>query len=118
MEVKAKSSLIQVRNVATLGGHLGWCHPCSDVIPILMAGNCSVDIMDQTGNIKNVRIDAEFFPKAYRNSIKSGQLVLAVKVRRLPLSSYSSLAYWIKFHRLTKTVFFSILKVCFVDVTI
>ena len=39
----------QVRNVATLGGHVGWAHPCSDFMPILMASGCSLGVLGRDG---------------------------------------------------------------------
>ena len=68
--------------MATLGGHLGWCHPCSDLIPILMASGASADVVDSSGDVVSLRIDDGFFPAAFKSVVKRGQLITAIKVIR------------------------------------
>ncbi len=70
----------QVRNIATIGGHLGWAHPCSDFIPIFMAAKCSALILNNKGERKMVALDDKFWPEPYRCNLEPGELILEVVV--------------------------------------
>ncbi len=45
----------QISNVATIGGHLGWAHPSSDLIPVLMATNCECNLINLVTGDKSVK---------------------------------------------------------------
>ncbi len=48
---------MQVRNVASLGGHLMWAHPCSDLVPVLAtASGCNLNVVTAAGQ----RLDIPF----------------------------------------------------------
>jgi len=71
----------QVRNVATLGGHIGWGHPCSDFIPIFMASGCSLEVQGSCGTKKNIPMDEKFWGEPFKPAaVKAGDLILGVKV--------------------------------------
>ena len=72
--IKALSTLAspQVRNVATIGGHLGWAHRASDLMPIFLAhGNCKVNVVDKRNKVKPLLMDREF-------TIKPGGLIKSI----------------------------------------
>ena len=70
----------QVRETATLGGHLGWAHPCSDLIPTLMVANCKVEVLDTSGERRRANLDEKFFPQAFMTTVKPKELILGIHV--------------------------------------
>ncbi len=70
----------QVKNVASIGGHIQWAHPCSDIIPIFMVLGCSVNVLNASGLQQKIHIDEKFFPEAFKTVIKPGELIVSLKI--------------------------------------
>ena len=70
----------QVRNVATIGGHIGWAHPCSDLVPIFMACGCKLEVLTKAGKKVLLPLDKSFFPSAFKTVLRPGDLILNIKV--------------------------------------
>lgn len=70
----------QVRNVATIGGHLAWAHPCSDLIPIFMALDCSLRILTSAkdSTVQVVKLDESFLPEVFKSALKGGDLITGI----------------------------------------
>ncbi len=71
----------QVRNAATVGGHVGWAHPCSDLIPIFMASGCCLRVLGFDGKKRDVPLDDEYFSGPFKtDKLKNGELILGLLV--------------------------------------
>jgi xanthine dehydrogenase/oxidase len=70
----------QVRNVATIGGHILWAHPCSDLIPIFMAARCQLEVLNRAGKKLMVPMDDSFFPAPFQTVLGPGDLILNIKI--------------------------------------
>ena len=68
----------QIRTAGTLGGNLGTCSPAGDGLPVLSALEALVEIASADG-VRTVPV-AEFMLGPKRNSLRPGELVVAVTV--------------------------------------
>ncbi len=72
----------QVRARATLGGHLGWAHPCSDVLPVFMAARCEVELLVlSSGTVKKIQLEDSSGLDELKAELESGgALITGLKV--------------------------------------
>ena len=70
----------QVRNTATIGGHIGWGHPCSDFIPIFMATGSLIEVLDNKGNRKIIPLNDKFWTGSFKSALNPGELILSLKI--------------------------------------
>ncbi|XP_054638746.1 aldehyde oxidase 6 isoform X2 [Dunckerocampus dactyliophorus] len=69
----------QIRNVATLGGHIMSAYPNSDLNPVLAAGNCSVSAICSDGR-REVPLNQDFFVSFGKTILKPEEIVVAVLI--------------------------------------
>jgi xanthine dehydrogenase iron-sulfur cluster and FAD-binding subunit A len=62
----------QVRNVATVGGHIMWAHPASDIIPLLIVSGATMAI----GMVRREISVADYFRS--KEKLKEGEILLHI----------------------------------------
>ncbi|CAK6982017.1 aldehyde oxidase 6 [Scomber scombrus] len=67
----------QIRNVASLGGHIMSVYPNSDLNPLLAAGNCKV-IVISSGGRRDVPLNQDFFVSFGKTILKPDEIVMSV----------------------------------------
>ncbi|KAM9820262.1 aldehyde oxidase 6 [Neosynchiropus ocellatus] len=67
----------QIRNVASLGGHIMSAYPNSDLNPVLAAGACRVSCISAGGR-RELSLDQDFFVSFRKTALKSDEILLSV----------------------------------------
>ncbi|XP_047432985.1 aldehyde oxidase 1-like isoform X1 [Mugil cephalus] len=67
----------QIRNVATLGGHIVSAYPNSDLNPVLAAGSCKVSVISSRGR-REVLINQDFFVGFGKTILRPEEIVVSV----------------------------------------
>lgn len=78
-EAAADLGSVQIRNTATIGGNIANASPAGDSLPVLMALDGRVSMMDKSGYIKEFSID-EFLVGAGKTLLKPGQVIVNIKI--------------------------------------
>uniref|UniRef100_A0A671G271 Aldehyde oxidase n=1 Tax=Rhinolophus ferrumequinum TaxID=59479 RepID=A0A671G271_RHIFE len=69
----------QIRNMATLGGHVVSRPNYSDLNPILAAGNAIINLISKDGE-RQIALDSKFLERAPEANLKSEEIVLSVSI--------------------------------------
>ncbi|XP_057603207.1 aldehyde oxidase 4-like isoform X2 [Hippopotamus amphibius kiboko] len=69
----------QIRNMATLGGHVVSRPKSSDLNPILAAGNATINLISKEGE-RQIPLDSHFLKNSPEASLKSEEIVLSVYI--------------------------------------
>ncbi|MCI4332027.1 MAG: FAD binding domain-containing protein [Thermoplasmata archaeon] len=77
---------LQLRHRATLGGNLGRASPTSDLIPMLLALDASVEIVGVQG-IRSVPVD-EFVLASRSTALRVGELIASISIPEARPSAY------------------------------
>ncbi|KAJ0009401.1 hypothetical protein NQD34_001103 [Periophthalmus magnuspinnatus] len=67
----------QVRNMASLGGHIMSAYPNSDLNPVLAAGNCKISVDSGSGR-RELPLNQDFFVSFGKTLVKLEEIVLSV----------------------------------------
>lgn len=67
----------QIRNTATIGGHVMVADPFSDLNPVLLAAGASVTIASKRGT-REVKLDSSFFIGKFKTIVKPGEVLLSI----------------------------------------
>lgn len=67
----------QIRNMASLGGHIISAYPNSDLIPVLAAGNCKVRVASSTQR-REIPLNQYFFVSFGQTTLKGNEMVVSV----------------------------------------
>ncbi len=71
---------VQIRNLGTLGGHLGSASPIGDMLPVLMAYEAKIYLESIHGRRK---VDMDVFITGYRQTVRTkDEIITAVKIPR------------------------------------
>ena len=74
-ETAAQVGSVQIRNAATIGGNVANASPCGDTIPMLLALDAQVQVLDADGRITR-RALREIVAGAGTNSLAPGQAII------------------------------------------
>ncbi|XP_010615879.1 aldehyde oxidase 1-like isoform X1 [Fukomys damarensis] len=69
----------QIRNMASLGGHILSRHPDSDLNPLLAAGSCTLCVQSQEG-ARQIPLDERFLGKSLGMDLRPQEVLLSVTV--------------------------------------
>ncbi|XP_070096710.1 aldehyde oxidase 4-like isoform X6 [Equus caballus] len=69
----------QIRNMATLGGHVVSRPNYSDLNPILAAGNATINVISKEGE-RQIPLDGRFLERSPEANLKSEEIVLSVHI--------------------------------------
>ncbi|MDZ7378798.1 MAG: FAD binding domain-containing protein [candidate division KSB1 bacterium] len=86
----ATVSDVQVRNAATVGGHLGTAHPASDILPVLMALNATVTARNVNGS-RTMAVES-FIADAFRTTLQPTELITQIDIPPQPARTGSGYA--------------------------
>ncbi len=89
-EAVSSVSDVQVRNAATMGGHIGTAHPASDILPVLIALNATVTTRSVSGN-RTIAVES-LIVDAFRTTLQPNELVTQVDVPPQPARTGSGYA--------------------------
>ncbi|XP_068446385.1 aldehyde oxidase 1-like [Clinocottus analis] len=67
----------QIRNVASLGGHIMSANPNSDLNPVLAAGNCKVSVISDGGR-RQLPLNQDFFVSFGKTLLNPEEIVVSV----------------------------------------
>ncbi|XP_068447150.1 aldehyde oxidase 1-like [Clinocottus analis] len=67
----------QIRNVASLGGHIMSAYPNSDLNPVLAAGNCKVSVISDGGR-RQLPLNQDFFVSFGKTLLNPEEIVVSV----------------------------------------
>ncbi|XP_059558676.1 aldehyde oxidase 4-like [Myotis daubentonii] len=70
---------VQIRSMATLGGHVVSRPDFSDLNPILAAGNATINLISKEGE-RQIPLDGHFLERAPEADLKSEEIVLSVYI--------------------------------------
>lgn len=70
----------QVRNVAAVGGNIMTGSPISDLNPILLAANVTLELLSEAEGARTVVMDDSFFTGYRRNVVKPNEILLAINI--------------------------------------
>ncbi|XP_006889201.1 PREDICTED: aldehyde oxidase-like [Elephantulus edwardii] len=70
---------LQIRNIATLGGHVVSRPNYSDLNPILAAGNATINLRSKDGE-RQIAINGQFLERVPEADLKSEEIVLSVNI--------------------------------------
>ncbi|KAL1770760.1 aldehyde oxidase 4 [Sigmodon hispidus] len=69
----------QIRNMATLGGHIASRPNFSDLNPILAAGNATINVRSKEGN-RQIPLNGPFLEKSPEADLKQEEVILSVNI--------------------------------------
>jgi CO/xanthine dehydrogenase FAD-binding subunit len=81
---------VQIRNAATLGGHLAAAHPASDIAPVLMSLKATVTALS-TRESRTIALDS-FFTDAFKTALQPDELITQIDVPPQPARTSSGYA--------------------------
>ncbi|XP_071503432.1 xanthine dehydrogenase/oxidase-like [Diadema antillarum] len=70
----------QIRNVAAVGGNIVTGSPISDLNPIFMAGQCTLELVSRSGGTRTVTMDENFFTGYRRNIIQPEEILKSITI--------------------------------------
>ena len=76
-----------IRNAATVGGNLGYAEPASDPAPALLCAEADVVVAGPDG--RRTLAITDFFTGFYATALAAGELVVGLRVPRLPAGARS-----------------------------
>ncbi|KAJ0062408.1 hypothetical protein NL108_010998, partial [Boleophthalmus pectinirostris] len=68
---------LQIRNMASLGGHIMSAYPNSDLNPVLAAGNCKISLVSSSER-RELPLNQEFFVSFGKTLVRPEEIVLSV----------------------------------------
>jgi CO/xanthine dehydrogenase FAD-binding subunit len=89
-EAVSTVSDVQVRNAATVGGHLGTAHPASDILPVLIALNATVSVRSASGS-RTMAVES-CIADAFRTTLEPNELITQVDIPPQPARTGSGYA--------------------------
>ncbi|XP_026348009.1 aldehyde oxidase isoform X2 [Ursus arctos] len=69
----------QIRNMASLGGHIVSRHLDSDLNPLLAVGNCTLNLLSKKGK-RQVPLNEEFLRRSPSADLKPEEILISVKI--------------------------------------
>jgi xanthine dehydrogenase FAD-binding subunit len=97
----------QIRNRATIGGNIANASPCADSVPVLMALNAKIKVIDSSGCYTSRNLD-EIIKNAHINNLRCDEVITKIKI---PIPKINTLMAFAKLgHR--KRVAISKLNAC------
>uniref|UniRef100_A0A2K5QHE6 aldehyde oxidase n=1 Tax=Cebus imitator TaxID=2715852 RepID=A0A2K5QHE6_CEBIM len=69
----------QIRNMASLGGHIISRHPDSDLNPLLAVGNCTLNLLSKEGK-RQIPLSEHFLSKCPNADIKPQEILISVNI--------------------------------------
>ncbi|XP_032134614.1 aldehyde oxidase [Sapajus apella] len=69
----------QIRNMASLGGHIISRHPDSDLNPLLAVGNCTLNLLSKEGK-RQIPLSEQFLSKCPNADIKPQEILISVNI--------------------------------------
>ncbi|NP_001289031.1 aldehyde oxidase 1 [Papio anubis] len=69
----------QIRNMASLGGHIISRHPDSDLNPILAVGNCTLNLLSKEGK-RQIPLNEQFLSKCPNADLKPQEILVSVNI--------------------------------------
>jgi carbon-monoxide dehydrogenase medium subunit len=81
---------VQIRNAATIGGHLAAAHPASDIAPVLMSLKATVTAVSTRGS-RTMALDI-FFTDAFKTALEADELITQIDVPPQPARTGSGYA--------------------------
>nr|XP_003925726.2 aldehyde oxidase isoform X3 [Saimiri boliviensis boliviensis] len=69
----------QIRNMASLGGHIISRHPDSDLNPLLAVGNCTLNLLSKEGK-RQIPLDEQFLSKCPNADLKPQEILISVNI--------------------------------------
>ncbi len=88
-EAVSTVSDVQIRNAATVGGHLGTAHPASDILPVLIALNATVTVRSASSS-RTIAVES-FIADAFRTTLEPNELITQVDIPPQPARTGSEL---------------------------
>ncbi|KAM9038260.1 aldehyde oxidase 4-like isoform 1-T2 [Sarcophilus harrisii] len=74
----------QIRNMATLGGHVASKHDYSDINPILAAGKAILNLISKTEGERQMLIEELFTSTSLKEELHEGEVIYSVVIPQLP----------------------------------
>ncbi|XP_060082901.1 xanthine dehydrogenase/oxidase-like [Ylistrum balloti] len=97
----------QIKNMSTIGGHLGLCDPRSDLFPVLMALGATA-VVASKGRQSEVLINDNFISGPWKTSLKDSEVIVSVRV---PVDMNTKAFYYKQAKR--KSFDYAIANACF-----
>uniref|UniRef100_A0A8C0CEC5 Aldehyde oxidase 1 n=1 Tax=Balaenoptera musculus TaxID=9771 RepID=A0A8C0CEC5_BALMU len=69
----------QIRNMASLGGHIVSRHPDSDLNPLLAVGNCTLNLLSKEGK-RQIPLNEQFLRKCPSADLKPEEILISVNI--------------------------------------
>nr|XP_021526378.1 aldehyde oxidase isoform X2 [Aotus nancymaae] len=69
----------QIRNMASLGGHIISRHPDSDLNPLLAVGNCTLNLLSKEGK-RQIPLNEQFLSKCPNADLKPQEILISVNI--------------------------------------
>uniref|UniRef100_A0A9L0JQV5 aldehyde oxidase n=1 Tax=Equus asinus TaxID=9793 RepID=A0A9L0JQV5_EQUAS len=69
----------QIRNMASLGGHIVSRHLDSDLNPLLAVGNCTLNLLSKEGE-RQIPLNEQFLTKCPSADLKPGEILVSVNI--------------------------------------
>ncbi|XP_055429028.1 aldehyde oxidase isoform X1 [Bubalus kerabau] len=69
----------QIRNTASLGGHIVSRHPDSDLNPLLAVGNCTLNLLSKEGK-RQIPLNEQFLRKCPSADLKPEEILISVNI--------------------------------------
>ncbi|NP_001295373.1 aldehyde oxidase [Callithrix jacchus] len=69
----------QIRNMASLGGHIISRHPDSDLNPLLAVGNCTLNLLSKEGK-REIALNEQFLSKCPNADLKPQEILISVNI--------------------------------------
>lgn len=70
----------QIRNVAAVGGNIMTGSPISDLNPIFLAANVTLELISETEGARTVIMNDSFFTAYRKNIVKANEILLAINI--------------------------------------
>ncbi|NOX64380.1 MAG: xanthine dehydrogenase family protein subunit M [Chlorobi bacterium] len=80
-EASSNVGTAQVRNIATIGGNICTAASCCDTAPVLLASDCTLELVDINGS-REVSVN-DFFIFHRKTTMKKGEILTKIKVPKL-----------------------------------
>ncbi|XP_072043501.1 xanthine dehydrogenase/oxidase-like, partial [Amphiura filiformis] len=80
LEILARFAGEQIRNVATIGGHLRAAQPHSDLNSFFLASRCSVTLAAHKGVKRTRPLSGDFFPSRWKTDVAADEVIVNISI--------------------------------------